>query len=139
MLQKLSAELSDHYELLLKVEFQVFDTERTATLPLVSEAISVSSGQEPLLASADSTIHRYVVEGAIRQVPHDYCPKCWGQWDFKLLHQECPNCGCKLGKEVKILLDSDVCPHCENGKVSTSKPKCKECGFEVDPDLVVWG
>jgi hypothetical protein len=139
MMQKLSAELPDHYELLLNAQFEVFDTEREATLPLISEAISVSSEQKPLLSTSDSTIHRYVVEGAICHAPNDYCPKCWGEWAFKVLHKECPHCGCQLGKEVKLLLDSDVCPHCERGKVSASKPKCSDCGFEIDPDLVVWG
>ena len=73
------------------------------------------------------------------EVPHDYCPSCWGPWDFKLVHRTCPDCGAKLGRDVKLLVDSDVCPHCEEGKVTSVAPKCTRCAFEATPDIVWWG
>ena len=82
---------------------------------------------------------RYVVSGDICQVPHDYCPSCWGMWDFKDQDRECPSCGIVLGNEIKILLDTDICPHCENGKVSAANPECSKCGYKVDLDIVTWG
>ncbi len=41
--------------------------------------------------------------------------------------------------KVKLLLDSDVCPHCERGTVCRENPSCDDCGFTIDPDVVVWG
>jgi hypothetical protein len=38
-----------------------------------------------------------------------------------------------------MLLDSDVCPFCEEGKVTARKPRCTNCGFQVDGSLVAWG
>ena len=73
------------------------------------------------------------------QIPHDYCPHCWGIWDFKLIHPVCRHCGYTLGREVKLLLDSDVCPNCEEGKVSVNDPNCEQCGQWIDPTLVIWG
>jgi hypothetical protein len=55
------------------------------------------------------------------------------------MHRPCTHCDAVLGENCKILLDSDVCPHCEKGKISAQTPRCEECGFEVDPSCVVWG
>ncbi len=44
-----------------------------------------------------------------------------------------------MGKEIKLLLDSDVCPFCGDGTVTVSKPVCNQCGFKIDPSTVVWG
>jgi hypothetical protein len=38
-----------------------------------------------------------------------------------------------------MLVDTDVCPFCEEGTVSLTNPACAKCGQEIDPDLVVWG
>jgi NAD-dependent SIR2 family protein deacetylase len=80
-----------------------------------------------------------VVDGDIQTVPDDRCPKCYGVWDFKLDHRSCSKCGATLGREVKLLLDADVCPFCEKGKVSLTVPTCDKCGQQIDPDIVVWG
>ena len=72
-------------------------------------------------------------------VPHDYCPKCWDRWDFKWKNPSCGHCGATLGKEVKILLDTDICPYCELGNVTAAKPTCDRCGYQVDSSAVVWG
>jgi hypothetical protein len=44
-----------------------------------------------------------------------------------------------MGREVKLLLDNDVCPFCEEGKVSLTIPACAKCGQRIDPGIVVWG
>ena len=67
--------------------------------------------------------HRYLVDGEICEVPHDRCPNCWAGWSFKIGTPdtppealECPCCGYGLGEQIKLMLDSDVCPHCEKAR-----------------------
>jgi len=117
----------------------VFDSERENSLPLLSNGLSTLDGQEPFRTYADSSLHRYIIDGAIQVVPHDRCPKCWEVWDFKLQNPECGSCDAEMGKNCKLLLDSDVCPRCEEGKITASQPECSKCGFEVDPSFVTWG
>lgn len=95
-------------------------------------------GRDSLLI-APGTPQRYVVKEGIQVVPHDRCPTCWQVWDFKWSNPSCPHCDTTLGENCKILLDSDVCPFCEDGKVSMAKPRCNKCGHEIDPKTVVWG
>ncbi|MEX0670350.1 MAG: hypothetical protein WD060_07840 [Pirellulales bacterium] len=45
---------------------------------------------------------------------------------------------CKA-RACKVLLDSDVCPHCDEGRVTSENPTCDRCGYRVDPDMVSWG
>ena len=54
-------------------------------------------------------------------------------------HRSCRECGATLGDNVKILLDTDVCPNCEQGRISMTNPVCSKCGYKVDLNLVVWG
>jgi hypothetical protein len=51
----------------------------------------------------------------------------------------CEHCGTTLGKDCKVLLDTDTCPHCEEGRVSMRAPVCDHCGYEVDLTMVTWG
>jgi Zn-finger nucleic acid-binding protein len=101
--------------------------------------LAAVGGEAPYQVWVDSSPHRYVVRGDVVVVPHDHCPQCWGLWDFKELHPECPACGARMGEEVKLLLDTDCCPNCEEGKVTAGEPRCSECGFAVIPGHVVWG
>lgn len=117
----------------------VFDPDRGNTLPLLQVGLSSSDGSPAYETSADSTPMRYLANGEMIVVPHDRCPCCWAAWDFKDLHPACPSCGVQLGEEVKFLIDSDVCPHCENGSVTPTNPQCDECGFKVNPAHVAWG
>lgn len=138
-LAKVSALLPSTYSLSVDVELRVFDPSRKQALTLLTTGLCTSEGKEPYGTTGDATIQRYVVGGEICELPHDRCPHCWGEWDFKLQHPTCPQCGYALGKEVRLLLDSDVCPHCEEGKISTSQPSCRKCGVRVDPTFVTWG
>ncbi len=123
----------------VSIVVDVFDAERECSLPLLTTGLSVSSGEEPFRTWSDSSPQRYVVDGGIQMVPHDRCPKCWQCWDFKGQNSFCPNCGITMGDECKLLLDTDQCPSCNEGRVTISKPQCDKCGYVVDPKKVVWG
>jgi hypothetical protein len=145
-MQKAMTELPAEWSLSLDVSLSVFDREREASLPIMRRSLCSADTNEPYLADADSSIHRYVVDGEVCNVPQDRCPNCWNEWDFKLgapempvSHRNCPNCEYEIGKEIKLLLDSDLCPFCEKGTLSFSAPRCSACGFAIDPALVAWG
>ena len=139
VLKKTSAKLPKNISLSLSWGLHVTDDEREESIQLLNLGLSAFSDQKMIETSGDSTIHRYIVGGEICQVPHDYCPRCWSIWDFKFRNPVCGNCEATLGTQVKLLLDSDVCPSCEQGKVTRKVPKCDECGFEIDSEKVVWG
>ena len=84
-------------------------------------------------------VHRYVAGGEICEVPHDRCPQCWGSWDYKHERPSCPQCGIQMGSDVRLLLDSDVCPYCDRGRITSDNLTCGECGFTIDPRYVTWG
>jgi uncharacterized protein (DUF983 family) len=117
----------------------VFDEKRECLLPLLTTGLSAIFGKEPYRTCDDSTLQRYVVEDGIKVVPHDRCPQCWQMWDFKLTNSSCEHCGTTMGDKCKLLLDTDECPWCHEGKVTMAEPRCDECGYEVDRQKVVWG
>jgi hypothetical protein len=139
VLANLSHAIGNGYSVSLNFTIDVFDETRKQALPLLTTGLSTDSGKEPHRIWSDSTPQRYVVEQGIQMVPHDRCPKCWDVWDFKFQHPTCSNCGATLGEDCKVLLDSDECPWCEEGKVTLAKPRCDKCGFVVDPRIAVWG
>jgi hypothetical protein len=138
-LKEASKGLPENYSVSLKISVVVFDSERERELPLLQTGLTTSAGKEPYAFTGDSTEHRYIVDGKICVVPHDHCPNCWGVWDFKFKNETCPNCTFSLGKEVKLLLDENICPNCEQGKVTRTNPVCTKCKYEIDLSKVVWG
>ncbi len=138
-LQKVSSLLPASYSLSIDIELRVFDPDRKNTMVMLSRGIATEAGEKPYEVSADSTIQRYIVDGEICQTPHDYCPHCWNRWGFKLKNRICSGCGYTLGKQIKLLLDTNVCPQCEEGKISLNNPTCTSCGFEVDLNIISWG
>jgi hypothetical protein len=138
-LDDLKKAVGPRYSANLTVILDLFDREREKPLPLLNTGLSTTDDGPPFRTWGDSSPQRYLVEGEIQVVPHDYCPKCWGTWDFKFDNRTCQHCGTTLGENCKVLLDSDVCPHCEKGKVSMTEPECKQCGYEVDLSVVAWG
>jgi hypothetical protein len=138
-LARLSEIVGPRYSVNLNVSVDVFDPDRSDALPLLTTGLSTSQGKPPYKTYGDSTPHRYVVEGEIQVVPHDRCPRCHGSWDFKLTHPSCSVCDAALGREVKLLIYTDVCPFCEEGKVSLNEPRCDRCGQRIDPGWVAWG
>jgi hypothetical protein len=139
LLTKLSTAVGDRYGITLDVNVHVFNHKREAAIPLLQTGLAGFERGEVYQHYADSSPQRYTVEGEMQVVPHDRCPKCWEVWDFKFKHPTCGHCGAAMGKNVKLLIDNDVCPWCEKGNISMSKPVCDKCGHEVDPKTVVWG
>jgi hypothetical protein len=138
-LTRLSETVGPRYSVNLTVCVDIFDAERSDALPLLTTGLSTSKGEPPYKTYGDSTYQKYIVDGEIQVVPHDRCPMCYGVWDFKLIHPTCSECGATLGREVKLLLDTDLCPFCQEGKVSMTIPACGKCGQQIDPGIVVWG
>jgi ribosomal protein S27AE len=138
-LAELSKAVGQRYSVNLNVSIEVFDPKRGHPLPLLMTGLCTSEGKPPYQVWGDSTPQKYVVDGEMQVVPHDRCPRCYAVWDFKFKNRSCPECDATLGEAVKVLLDTDVCPHCEEGKVSMLSPVCRRCGFRVDPTQVVWG
>lgn len=138
-LSRLSEAVGSRYSVNLTVSVDVFDSKRSNPLPLLMTGLSTSEGKPPYRMWGDSSPQKYVVDGEMQVVPHDRCPKCHGPWDFKFRHPSCRGCGATLGRDVKVLLDTDICPHCEEGQVSMSSPVCGQCGTKVDSAVVVWG
>ena len=99
----------------ITVDFQVnaFDSKKEKSVRALTIGISSSGDQDPFLAYGDSTSERYLVNGNIKKVPHDFCP----EYDIV------------MGEDVKILLDTDSRPNCAEGNVTLSKQKCDECGL----------
>jgi hypothetical protein len=139
LLARLSETVGPRCSVNLTLSVDVFDAERRNALPLLTTGLSTSEGKSPYQTYSDSTPQKYVVDGEIQIVPHDHCPKCYGLWDFKLKNPTCSECGATMGREVKVLLDTDVCPFCEEGTVSPTVPECARCGQRIDPGIVVWG
>lgn len=139
VLEELGKAVGPRYSANLSVIVDIFDREREKAMPLLNTGLCTTEDGPPYRAWGDSTPQRYLVNGEIHVVPHDHCPKCWGIWDFKFENHTCQHCGTTLGQGCKVLLDSDVCPSCEKGSVSMTKPICDNCGYMVDLRLVAWG
>lgn len=107
--------------------------------PSVRLGISAFPRKPSFRTPGDSTPQRYIVDGQMVIVPHDRCPSCWQVWDFKWKNPRCQHCDSALGENTKILLDHDLCPMCEEGKVSMSSPTCDKCGYLIDARTVEWG
>ena len=127
-LARLSETVGSRFSVNLTVCVDVFDAQKPHALPLLTTGLSTSQGDPPYKTYGDSTPQKYLADGEMQVIPHDRCPKCYGLWDFKLKHPSCSECGATLGRDVKLLLDTDVCPFCEEGKVSLSAPVCDKCG-----------
>jgi hypothetical protein len=138
-LGEISAILGEPYSVTLDVNVNIFDPDRMKTLPLLQTGLSSTAGSAPHRCWGDSSPQRYVADGELCIVPHDHCPVCWGRWDAKEQHTDCPECGASMGKQVMLLLDNDACPHCEGGSVTASDPTCTKCSYTVNPNHVVWG
>jgi hypothetical protein len=139
VLTEIGTILGKRYAVSANLIVEVYDRQQERLLPLLNTGLCTSEGQEPYRTSGDSSPQRYVVDDGIQVVPHDRCPKCWKEWDFKFQHPTCPHCGTTLGKGCKVLLDTDECPNCNEGKVTVAEPRCDRCGFVVDRNTVAWG
>jgi predicted amidophosphoribosyltransferase len=117
----------------------IYDTDREEGFPLGTTGLSVDAEGAVHAAREGSSVQRFIVDDAIEVAPRHVCPACWGEWDDKVEYPDCPECASALGHDIWLLLDSDVCPKCEEGTVTRAQPKCSACGFEVNPHHVRWG
>ena len=139
-LNEICATLEDRYSVTFFFDLNVFDSKREKMITVFQTGLTCGGkDQSRRCQGAGSSFHTYIVDGKRVGIPHDYCPNCWAEWDFKFLHRECPGCGFALGENIQVLLDTDVCPNCEEGKVTRSNPKCDKCGQTMDPTVVHWG
>jgi hypothetical protein len=139
LLTKLNKAIGKRYLVGLDFDVTVVDTQQERVLPLLQTGLAGFDQGKPYIAGGDSSPARYIVDGEMSVVPHDHCPRCWEVWDFKFRSTSCSHCGATMGNDVKLLLDTDVCPYCEDGKVSAANPVCDKCGYNVDPATVTWG
>jgi len=134
------SDLDEKYSVSFTLNLDVFDSEREKKVDFLGCGIACFGGKEPYkITAGPASTHRYIVNGEIKKFPHDYCPNCWAEWAFKLESKTCPSCGITLGKGLQLLLDTDVCPYCEKGKVTKANPTCDRCGYVVDPNVIHWG
>ena len=132
--------INDRYSVTLTLNLEVYDENRDKIITLVNNGISCFGRETPYrVTRSSSTNHTYILEGERVRIPHNYCPKCWFEWDFKLDNPVCPNCEIEMGKEIRLLLDSDICPHCDEGKVTQNNPVCEKCGYAVNDKVIHWG
>jgi hypothetical protein len=139
LLSRLNTAIGSRYLVNLVMDVDIFDQDKDRCLPVLQTGMSGFDTDEPYQVSGDSTPQSYVVGGEMLTVPHDRCPKCWNVWDLKFQQQVCEHCGAAMGADVKLLLDTDECPLCGEGKVTMTDPICDKCDYEVDLDQVVWG
>ena len=139
LLTELNNTLGSRYLVSIHLNVTVFDTEKERCLPVLQSGFTGFDRDKPCRAIGGSPPQHYIVDGEMLVVPHDRCPRCWAKWDFKLQNPTCSHCGVSMGKEVKVLLDTNVCPNCEEGGVSVSFPRCGKCGYEVELSQVTWG
>jgi hypothetical protein len=137
LIEELSQTLGKSYSVSLKVTVEVFDGAKT--LPVLQTGLTSAKGRPAFRTHDDYSLERYLVNGEIRVVPQDRCPRCWATWDLKTESRSCGGCGLRMGVECRILIDSDVCPSCEKGRVTMASPVCDRCGYRVDLSLVAWG
>jgi hypothetical protein len=138
-LQEISSALGKGVSVTLAINVHAVTHAERRTLPLVQLALSYEDGGAPRLAVEDGSPQRYLVSNAIQVVPQSVCPVCWGRWTDKFENPSCPHCGTTLGKDCKVLLDSDQCPRCGFGEVTMQTPLCDDCGYEIDVSKVSWG
>ena len=138
-LKEISASLPKGYSITVNFSVEVFDENRDKSLKTTDAGITCLEGDHPYLSTSESTPAKYIVDGEIQKVPHDHCPNCWSRWSFKSRVKECRECGYRMGREIKLLVDNNICPHCENSAISLHHPQCEKCGYLADQNIVSWG
>ncbi len=138
-LKQISGSLPKGYSITLNFSVEVFDENREKSLKTGDAGLTCLEGDRPYLSTSESSPAKYIVDGELMKVPHDHCPNCWSRWSFKSRVKECRECGYRMGREIKLLLDTNVCPHCENSPISLHHPQCERCGYVADQSIVSWG
>ena len=122
----------------INLSLSIIDEKKEWFMELDQNAICINDDNQYMASGVESP-HTYLCQGKIEKIRHNLCPSCWHDWDFKIKNPQCPNCDIKLGDDVKILIDSGVCPNCEEGKISFNNRKCDNCGNVIDEKYINWG
>lgn len=130
--------LDEKLSINVTINVNIFDEDREKSVELTEFGYSCNGGERAYPVSSREAFNRYKINNEIVEIPASYCPVCWSIWDFKEFGQSCRECNNTFGKEVKLLLDNNSCPDCGEGEITEWEPKCKNCGFYVDPKCVVW-
>jgi len=138
-IENLLSRLPEGCSLSLNLSVQVFDENRDRALKASDTGIAWERGRAPYIIESGLAPAKYLVDGVMMKVPHDHCPNCWARWILKSRVKECSECGYRMGHEVKLLVDTNVCPRCEEGEISIHHPNCDHCGFVAEKNVVVWG
>ena len=83
-IEKAVASLPDEYQVSLDVTLNGFDGDHERTIVLLKHGLCFSPGGDTYEASGTSSPRRYVADGDVCELPHDYCPNCWADWLMKL-------------------------------------------------------
>jgi hypothetical protein len=137
LIEELSETLGCPYSISLNVTVEICDGDKS--LPILQTGLTSSHGRTAFRTRNDFSLRRYLVNGEIRVVPTGRCPGCWAIWDPKTKSHCCEGCDLCMGGNCRILLDSGICPSCEQGCVAIAKPVCDRCGYRVDLSLAAWG
>ena len=138
-LKEVVSQLPEDLSVSFDIQLNVFDNDREMGIALLRTGFNCHGGDDPYRHYGDSSVQKYSVNGEMCIVPDDYCPHCWADWDMKLERPVCPTCGSEMGKQVRQLLDNDLCPFCEDGEITFANPNCQKCGYEVNPAFIAWG
>jgi hypothetical protein len=138
-IQELLRQLPDGCSITLNFSVEIHDANRDRHLKTGTTGVTFEKGHMPYLVDLGLSPTKYLVDGVMMKVPHDQCPNCWSRWPLKSRVKECPECNYRMGREVKLLVDTNVCPRCEEGAISLHEPQCGHCGFVAEKNLVVWG
>ena len=137
--KRASTKLPEEYCIEVTLRVEVYHANRPeGGMEIMTTGLNASKGNVRYPEITGVQEERYLVDGEICELPLIYCPNCWGHW-IKSCDSKCPRCNYVMGKDVKYLIDSDVCPSCSKGKVTSEKLDCDQCGKAVDPSLVSWG
>ena len=138
-LDQVCSKLGSGFVVSLSTEAAVSYTEIRKSLTFLRVKLGASDGEPATVYWVSTAPQKYIAHGEMQFVPDDQCPCCWNFWSMKFLGRQCATCGARLGVEVKVLLDTNECPKCREGTVKPDAPCCKQCGFEIEPNLVTWG
>ena len=126
-------------EIMPYVQVQVGVLVRKPQKGIVFGGIDVSycDDHELFIVERDPTPRTFLLGEELVTVPDHQCPKCLGErrLDFRNMGR-CPECGAELGSEMRIVIDNDACPFCEEKRDSGSSDVCN-CGFDWNSEYVV--
>lgn len=138
-LEQLSSRMESRFQVSLSTHAIVADKQDCKSLTLLRMELATSDGDPAAVRWDYAEPQGYIADGEMVLVPSDKCPRCWDNWDIKFFGRPCPTCKARMGVHVKALLDTNVCPICQEAIVMPNDICCNKCEFEIDPNFVTWG